>query len=188
MIEEPPYVRYAAGVLFPQEEKLDESGSVRGVDANDVVVDSGDYDDDIVNVDVAPLSDSSKSEDGGTYDDTVTLANQYKPSAIALTFAAPERVRELAVQVNGAEYGSETRPSSDGRRQNSVWKRRELRLDPVLIDLQETTLPYFHVTDGLKLCLLVSAKQERRIVTISLYNDTKAGAEMRALSIKWDFQ
>ena len=176
VIEDPPYVKYAAGVLFPQESKVDESGSVRGVEADDGEDSDGGFDDDIVETEGASLPDQTETrEDGEVYDEAVRLANQYKPSAIALTFAIPEAVRHLDIAIIAAEYDGETRSSADGRRQNRVWKRRELSLDPIRLPLPGASIEHHSVADGLKFCLLVSDKPVRHIVTASLYNDTEAG-------------
>ena len=175
VIEDPPYVKYAAGVL-PQESKVDGSGSVRGVEADDGEDSDGGFDDDIVETEGASLPDQTETrEDGEVYDEAVRLANQYKPSAIALTFAIPEAVRHLDIAITAAEYDGETRSSADGRRQNRVWKRRELSLDPIRLPLPGASIEHHSVADGLKFCLLVSDKPVRHIVTASLYNDTEAG-------------
>ena len=176
VIEDPPYVKYAAGVLFPQESKVDESGSVRGVEADDAEDSDADFDDDVVETEGASLPDQTETrKDGEAYDEAVRLANQYKPSAIALTFAIPEAVRHIDVAITAAEYDGETRSSADGRRQNRVWKRRELSLDPIRLPLPGASIEHHSVADGLKFCLRVSDKPVRHIVTASLYNDTEAG-------------
>ena len=175
VLQEPPYIRYAAGVLFPQEQRHDESGSARGVDAADGETNDNDAEGEAIVADLPSDMDDGGEEVEHTYDDTVTLANQYKPSAIALTFAVPERVRQLNVMVSAAEYERETRPSADGLHQDSIWKRRSLSIEPTPIDVSGASLKRILVSDGLRLCVLINKKKDRHIVTTSLYNDTQFG-------------
>lgn len=175
VIEDAPYVKYAAGVLFPRESPVDESGSVGGVEASETEKVEPEFDDDIV-LPEEPTSGgsaASKDDDGGTYDDTITLANRYKPSAIALTFAVPEPARHLKVAIRAAEYEGGTRPTADGQRRNQVWTRKELVLDPIRVALPADGIAHHTVADGLKFCVFVGRNLGRRIVTASLYNDTE---------------
>lgn len=176
IIEDAPYVKYAAGVLFPRGSTADESGSIGGVESGESDDKDSDFDPEIVlpekpTNNESPISDSGEA---GVYDDTVTLANRYKPSAIALTFAVPDDAKKLQVEVNAAEYDNQTEPSPDGKRQNQVWQRRSLAIDPIRLPLTEDGISHHPVADGLNFCLLIGRSRGRRIVTASLYNDSDA--------------
>lgn len=177
VIEDAPYVKYMAGVLFPRESPVDESGSIGGIEASETDEDEAAFDDDIPLPQEEPKDEPTASydSDGAIHDDTVTLANRYKPSAIALTFALPEAAQYLKVMIRAAEYEGTTRPSPDGRRRNQVWQRRELTLDPICVALPLDGIAHYPIADGLKFCLFVGRSPGRRIVTASLYNDTNEG-------------
>ena len=179
VLEDAPYVKYAAGVLFPRTSLVNESGSIGGIDADESNRVETDLDDE------SGVSDSASQEvpaidtnavddnDAGTYDDSITLANRYKPSAIALTFALPQVARKLEITIRAAIYESGTRPSADGRRKNRVWQRREIKLDPFHIRLPEAGICHRTATDGLGFCAFVGSKKGRRVVTASLYNNSE---------------
>ena len=178
VLEDAPYVKYAAGVLFPREAQSDESGSFGGVEAHTNEANEPDIEDDIVvsDADTSEQFNGSDTDVPEIYDDLITLANQYKPSAIALTFVVPETVRRLHVACRAAEYQSGTRPSRDGRRMNQIWTRRELSIEPLPIPLPEEGIEHHIVAAGLAFCVYTKRYQGRRIVTTSLYNDTKQGS------------
>lgn len=183
VIEDPPHVKYATAVLFPRACSVDESGSVGGVEASDVDNDAPAPDDEIADSDSSPNEGSTSkpsaldNDNADDYDDTVTLANRYKPSAVALTFALPHSARCLEVAVRAAIYESNAQLSADGQQRNQVWQRKELKLDPFKIELPEKGIAHHTVTDGLKFCLLVGRSQGHRIVTASLYNNTYLSAK-----------
>ncbi len=170
-LEDQPSIRYSAGVLFPQEVKINESAATGGIESDDVEDVETAFDP--IDVEEKPATESSGSEPGDTeYDDTVTLANEYKPSAIGLTFAVPQEAREITISVHAAVYSTESRPSADGQHQNTVWKRRPLSLEPLSVQLPRGSIEHTTVDDGLKICLRVSERADRRIVTASLYNSS----------------
>ena len=178
VLEDAPYVKYAAGVLFPREAQSDESGSFGGVEAHTNDANEPDTEDDIVvsDADTTKQFNASDTDEPEIYDDLVTLANQYKPSAIALTFVVPETARRLHVVCRAAEYQSGTRPSRDGRRMNRIWTRRELSIEPLPIPLPAEGIEHHIVATGLAFCVCTTRNQGPRIVTASLYNDTKQGS------------
>ena len=178
VLEDAPYVKYAAGVLFPRTSLVDESGSIGGVEANEHESDGTALDEesgvsDSVSQGVPTIDPHAVDEnDADTYDDSVTLANSYKPSAIALTFALPTLARKLQVKIRAAVYESETRTSADGRRIDQIWRRQEITLDDIQVLLPEAGIHHYTVYDGLKFCAFVGNRRGRRIVTASLYNHT----------------
>ena len=175
ILEDQPSIRYSAGVLFPQEVNIDESGSIGGSDSDDV--ENVEPELDPIELKDKPATGSSGSEPGDTeYDDTVTLANEYKPSAIGLTFAVPREAREITISVYAAVYATESRPSADGQHQNTVWKRTPLTLDPQFLSLPDASIEHFTLDEGLKICLRASGRADRQIVTASLYNSTRVNS------------
>ena len=178
IIEDPPYVKYSAGVLFPQESQVDESGSVGGIEASDF-----ERAEEAVGVEVS-TPEIGEAKEGGAlgegeaeiYDDAVTMANRYKPSSIALTFIVPQSCHYLNLTMFAAEYESCTIPSGDGRRQNRAWRRKELSLEAIRIEIPENDLVQKEISGGLKFCLFVSSDSGRRVVTGSLYNATVRGS------------
>lgn len=179
VIEDAPYVKYAAGVLFPRELPADESGSYGGIEANTTDEAEAEFDDEIVVPETEPTEEftTSNNSEGESYDDLVTLANQYKPSAIAMTFTVPDSARHLEVTFRAAEYVSGTRLSADKLRKIQVWQRKELLLDPIRVILPENGIESHTVADGLKFCVFVGRSHGRRIVTASFYNDTEKGTQ-----------
>ena len=175
ILEDQPSIRYSAGVLFPQEVNIDESGSIGGSDSDDV--ENVEPELDPIELKDKPATGSSGSEPGDTeYDDTVTLANEYKPSAIGLTFAVPREALEITISVYAAVYATESRPSADGQHQNTVWKRTPLTLDPQFLSLPDASIEHFTLDEGLKICLRASGRADRQIVTASLYNSTRVNS------------
>ena len=175
-LEDQPSIRYSAGVLFPQEVKVNESAAIGGIESDDV--ENVEVAFDPVDTEEKRETESFASEPGDSeYDDTVTLANEYKPSAIGLTFAVRQEAREIAVSVHAAVYDTESRPSADGQHQNTMWKRRPLTLEPRLLPLpDDASIKFFDLQDELSICLRVSEWTDRRIVTASLFNSTQANS------------
>ena len=180
VLEDAPYVKYAAGVLFPREVQSDESGSIRGVEADTNDHDANDVDEGEViiapDVDAQEQFEGAEAGESESYDDLVTLANQYKPSAIALTFVVPNTAMQLNVRCYAAEYMSGTRPSKDGTRVNSIWQRKNISIEPFQILLPEQGSEHHSVTNGLRFCVYIKQSDESRIVTASMYNDTRHGS------------
>ena len=173
-LEDQPTIRYSAGVLFPQELENDESLPPAG---DDVEIDIDESTLEPIDQDEKQTTKSLGGEPSDNdYDDTVTLANEYKPSAIGLTFAVPKEAREITVTAHAAVYATESRPSADGEHQNTIWKRSPLPLKPLRVRLPHDSIEHTIVDDGLKICLRVSERADRRIVTASLYNTTQSNS------------
>lgn len=180
-LEDPPKIRYVAGVLFPQESERNESASVSGVDG-DEEENGGLSDED----DNPPATEgrSRKSEDDERdgdppaeeedYDQTVTLANTHQPSAMGLSFLVEGSVPELRVRARAAIYEThviEIEGNEHGRR---VWKRESLKIADQSVSVRQPAGPWEkEVSPGLRLRAVVRAFRDgRRLVTISLYNAT----------------
>lgn len=176
-LEESPKIRYGAGILFPQESERNESDAVNGVEGG---TDEGDESE------VLPEGDSNSAAgkgkkarsvdtDESSYDDTVTLANTFRPSAIGLSFMVDADCAALMVEARAATYksGSEDVERPDGTmRSNTTWTRAKLPLEPVTITLEQATSD-LSIAPGLSLRVVARApRQGGRLVTMSLYNTT----------------
>ena len=100
--EEPPRIRYVAGVLFPQESRRNESEAAGGLEGDEI---SG-KEDEILELDETapprPTGARHERAENDEYDDIVTLANTYRPSAMGLSFMVEPGDSRLTVQVRAA--------------------------------------------------------------------------------------
>lgn len=181
-LEDSPKIRYVAGVLFPQESQRDESASVGGVDGDEDVTPDRDADKTDVTVEPAAAEDDTPDESGartddGEQDDAVTLANSYRPAAMGMSFLVEGAVRELVVQARVAVYETRRGTPADSKFERTTWKRVPLRLEPARVPLGSgPSEPHDRrLTEGLRLRVVVRPfRDARRLVTVSLYNETKA--------------
>jgi hypothetical protein len=171
-LEEPPAIRYLAGVLFPQESTTNESEAVSGVEG-DVAGAEGEESIELeaTEVEFEP-GEGEAMEAHNVYDDGVTLANQYRPSALALSFLLDPPDGGLVVEVSAALYESHTE-EVEGHERTS-WRRRSLAIDPLGVDPTAEPVQDLQVVPGLHL-RVVSRPRERglRLVTLSVYNRAK---------------
>ena len=145
-LEESPTQRYSAGVLFPQQQVInehDDQGDAN--DTADAVTDSEEEPTD-------PLEGEPTAEpkrDGGSgdsltdaYDQTVRLANEFYPSAIGLSCLCDADAGDLTIRVMAARYESGTTPyvieTDDGPQTR---KRQEWRRIQIEIPEQTLTVP-----------------------------------------------
>lgn len=180
-LDDPPKIRYVAGVLFPQECERNESASVSGIEADDEGknVDPPDDDDALSGNDGLPTrvegargSESAAEDDD--YDQTITLANTYRPSAMGLSFLVEGSVRELRVQARAAIYETHLIEIEGSEHASRVWRRVPLQIAPSPIPLlQRSAHADEELSPGLKLRAVIRAFRDgRKLVTISLYNTT----------------
>src|SRR5262245_31512280 len=88
VLEDQPRIRYVAGVLFPQESVRNESAAAGGVEED---APAGEDDDEEVleaEAESGPTATGDERGEGpeADYDEAVTLANTYRPSAMGLSF------------------------------------------------------------------------------------------------------
>ncbi len=170
-LEEPPAIRYLAGVLFPQESTSNESDAIAGVEGE-----TGEADGEPIELEAAEVEfepgEGEAREARDVYDDGVTLANQYRPSAMALSFLLDPPEGGLVVEVSAAVYDSHTE-TIEGRERTS-WHRRPLGIEPQSVDPTAEPVQDLEVVPGLRL-RVVSRRREsgQRLVTLSVYNRTK---------------
>ncbi len=178
-IADPPAIRYAAGVLFPQESLRNESEAVGGIEGDGNVSGS----DEIVEVE-----DEREQEAKGTaktsaepdHDDTVTLANTYRPSAMGLSFLVNGSCCRLRVSARAGTYESSQNEVvvEDQTFIETRWKREELELPVVDITLPTSvgvTTSGQDLSPGLSLRWVLRRRAGgAALVTISLYNTTRS--------------
>src|SRR5262245_39786384 len=88
-LEDNPKLHYAAGILFPQDSPRNDSAAVAGVE-DDFDQSSGEIGD-VSSSEPVPegeARDTNPQTVDSEYDDLITLANSYRPSAVGLTFMA----------------------------------------------------------------------------------------------------
>jgi len=172
-LEDPPKLRYIAGVLFPRESVRNEAASAGGVEVEDedAAPNLGD-DCEPPASDANDRLDDDRASIQNEYDDVVTLANTYRPSAMALSFLVEPTVSLLVVRSKAAVYASRSIPVQGQTYQRTIWTRVPLMLPERKFPLvgresSESLVP------GLEVRMVVRpARSGKRLVTVSLYNTT----------------
>jgi hypothetical protein len=182
VIGDQPRIRYVAGVLFPQGSAHDESAAAGGVEAVGGGAEGPDapvLDPEEDSPETAAGKSRAEPEAEGT-DETVTLANQYRPSAMAVSFMVAVNAGPLAVQPRAAIYTSETMQEEKSDYERRQWRRRSLPIEEVKIDpatIAGRGRPDHELADGLALRAVARRKPDgRHLVTISLFNTTRESA------------
>src|SRR5690606_32157825 len=136
-LTEKPSIRYTAGVLFPPESVVDESSEAGGL-ATDPEEQPRPEAAEPINPDeeriLVGLAGGADGADEAP-DDAVTLANTYKPSAIALSFVVAGGVSRLTIEPSAAVYAKAREEGAE----RPVWRRRDLVLPAESFSLQSTT-------------------------------------------------
>ena len=183
VLEDPPRIRYCAGVLFPRESMFNESAAVSGIEGEDESHDHGSDDssteeissEDSPETELRTESVSSSSPETD-YDDSTILTNAYKPSAMGLSFLVDDAENALAVEINAAVYNSASTVIPESQYKKTLWKRVPLDLAMVLVPLNRGEGIYSEehdVIEGLRLKYIVRPRSEgRKLVTVTLYNTT----------------
>lgn len=182
ILEEPPRIRYLAGVLFPQESLRNESAAAGGVEDTDdetptEVDEFEEFDDQATEVEEEAEAVSTGDESEASYDDTLTLANSYRPSAMGLSFFVRSATETLIVAFTAAVYESQTLKDEKGFNQTR-FERRALQMADLQIDMAEEALFAKGVRRELSPGLWVKGIFRRRsngqvLVTISMFNSAK---------------
>lgn len=167
LLEERPSLRYSAGILFPRSSERDESAEAGGIASDaDTAKAQGEPEN------AAPLQEEEGEPAPNEvvdddHDDTITLANTFKPAAMGLSFCSTA-ADKIAVAVSAATYAT---AAVEGRPR---WKREALKLEPVLVDLSKEGWHDDRIVDGLRLRVLVRKRPDgTRLCTASLFNDTQ---------------
>jgi len=104
LINEPPRLRYGAGVLFPRTASYDKVESASLEDKN--IIESGESDvsdDDPFQSPSSKLNEGSHSDDEGV-EEEIGLANSYLPSAIGFSCFSKIPVDGYRIKINAASY------------------------------------------------------------------------------------
>jgi hypothetical protein len=171
-LEERPSLRYSAGVLFARECMRDESTEAGGIaeDPEASLLEEGDTGTPIEESDKDPLAVATTED---SQDDSITLANTFKPSALGISFCV-DGPFQLQMTASAAVY---TPILVDERK---VWRREVLQLAVSKLELAGRvgfTADEITLTEGLRLRTVVRAQEGGRyLCTTSLVNDTKQGA------------
>ena len=183
VLEDQPRNRYLAGVLFPQESTRNDSESAGGVEesSNDVEVPDSDIlvdleDESIESDSILRKATSDVSlELESEHDDTLTLANSFRPSAMGLSFCVNGDDCTLRVEIMAAEYAS--RPDEEDGFRKMKYIRKPIRPPAVYICLREArTSPVYDrfIVPGLRLKGVFRRQTNGQILTtLSVYNTSR---------------
>ncbi len=170
ILDESPRQRYSAGILFPSQvvntenedseevQEVSEPGDGPGVDLD--------------------AKKSRKARSGGgeaydEYDDTITMANTYMPSAMGISFLCDNNKSGIKVAASAAIYETAKRKVDD--REFTIWVRKPLELPETTINLEVDAQGVAIITKELRPNLKIKAVIRRRddgsrLVTVSLFN------------------
>lgn len=193
LVNDPPRLRYAAGVLFPQQlpaqtasEDAPEEDAIEP-DENDVADASDDTSQETDDIDISgdgEEEDSDKNEDN---DESVALTNTFLPSAIGISCVAEIPAGGLNIEVSCATYTqrNQTVTNTEGRTYDQkLFERRPLRNNvnvpqEALIG-EGVLIPPFNVVDDSgetrPLCIRLlsrpcdESRPRLRLLTVTLVN------------------
>ena len=170
VLDESPRQRYAAGVLFPSNfvnTEIDDN--TEGDDDSDSKYGAG--------VEFATKkgerSRSGSGEALDEYDDTITMANTYMPSAMGISFLCDENKEGIKIAANVAIYETEKRNKDD--REFTVWVRKPLNLPLITVSLavgsKSVSVVTKDLSENLKVKAVIRSRDDgSRLVTVSIYN------------------
>ncbi len=201
-LDEPPTLRYSAGVLFPGGSILEEIPESDGAEnakaptSSDFEDNNGAGDDDAMASEKKPSYGTEDSTDA-LMDTPAQLANAHMPSAMGLSFVCAAGA-ELEVRVSGAVYERSKEKGEDGR---PFWKRRpleELTEPKRPVTWQFSALPSEKAKPKVLrqlLCkdltidvILRDQGDGRCLVTVALWNSRKKTSSKRGTSDECFFQ
>ncbi|MFJ1597698.1 helicase-related protein [Streptomyces sp. NPDC088261] len=178
LTQDPPITTYPIGVLFPRP-----TGEAAEEELSAAVAENDGLDD-------SPVLRGSRDVEDTAPDLGVSLANDRRPSSMGLTFAVdPTVTSTILVTTEAARYDpvdAEGRPVAAKRaearstsEQSERWRRRELTLRPVTIDIGRSGMrPAEIVDEGLEIRALVRRPTGPRgtvTVTVTLINTRRIG-------------
>ena len=183
VLDDQPRIRYLAGVLFPQESTRNDSETAGGVE--ELPDDSDQLDSDSAqdlneyhiepNTKPDQTSPSAATELDTAHDDTLTMANSFRPSAMGLSFFVCRGDLTLSVDIAAAEYVART--EDDKGFKKTKYSRRQINANPIEIDLSEAELyPMrdWDIVPGLRLKGVFRKRANGQVlVTLSIYNTSR---------------
>ena len=118
--------------------------------------------------DINPEEDRDSGDAADEIDDEVDtgtlMATATNPSSIGLTFAT-KAGEKLSICISAAIY-----LESKQEDRFSNWKRKSLDIKPIVVDVNRVRTEKIPIVNGLELFCRVRARDEQRIVTLSLMN------------------
>lgn len=178
VVKEPPYHRYVAGILFPQQKRINE---VEHEAPEEIVPGQHVAEEESLS---QPGEEDSNDQKSGTdepfssYDETIRLANELLPAAIGLSFTVELESEGIIFEVSAAVYRS--LPSTGGFPQ---YQRQPVPVPPILfrpnrdLDRGEFTA---EPADGLRLSVVYTRRRlgDYRI-TAALVNTNVEGGRSK---------
>ena len=170
ILDESPRQRYSAGILFPSnilnneaEDYDEDSGEIREMEGHEIDPAKKE----------ARLSQAAVGEALDEYDDTITMANTYMPSAMGISFLCDNLPEGLKVVASAAIYKTAKRKVKE--REFNVWVRNPLDLPVLTISLEVDSRGIGIFEQELRENLNIKAVIRRRndnsrLVTVSMYN------------------
>ena len=202
VLEESPTQRYSAGVLFPQQQTIDETDD-QSDSAGPESLESIDEELPIEPLEGDPTGEPKLEGVSGdsltdAYDQTVRLANEFYPSAIGLSCLCDKDAGDLTIRVSAARYESGMVQyeiqTDDG---SQIRERQEWRRIKIDIPYQTLTIPSTSQTEpwerNLVDFLQIKGMYRHRadssvLLTLSLLNLHIGGADSRIRAADCFFQ
>ena len=170
ILDESPRQRYSAGILFPSnilnneaEDYDEDSGEIREMEGHEI---------DLAKKEARP-SQAAVGETLDEYDDTITMASTYMPSAMGISFLCDNSPGGLKVVASAAIYKTAKRKVEE--REFNVWVRNPLDLPVLTISLEVDSRGIGIFEQELRENLNIKAvirrrNDDSRLVTVSMYN------------------
>lgn len=179
-LQDQPRIRYTAGVLFPQECVLNESAGTGGIEDGDDDRGPGVGPDDDKGLEPSETVEEEAERKGALpietdHDETIVLANSYRPSAMGMSFMLEKPSGGILVDVSAALYSSAMKPIPEGDTEYRYWTRNPLDVPQYRFDeFKETrTTADVELHEGLKLRITCRPRTDGRyLITTSIYNST----------------
>jgi hypothetical protein len=178
ILEDQPRIRYVAGVLFPQESVRNESAAAGGVEEEAASAEPGDGEIVETNGEASTPEAADPRGEGpeADHDETVTLANTYRPSAMGLSFMVEPDGKPLWVEPRAATYAYETVEIPERRSPKPQWRRHAEEMKAFRFDVERVADGQRFdelIVEGLKLRGVSRPRGNGRyLVTLSLYDTT----------------
>ncbi len=179
VLDESPKQRYSAGILFPLKSLNTENEDDDEESYNETKL----SDDENLAEQVLKKKKNKKAsalelQDG--YDDTITMANTYLPSAMGISFLCDNNPNGIIVRAEAAVYKSSKH--KEGEYELTSWKRVPLKIEEITISLMinENNISVINkkLRDDLHIKAVIRARENgSRLVTVSLYNSKIVSSE-----------
>lgn len=165
----PPSQLYSAGIIFPKVKLIDESADPAS-DGIFVDIESEGTVEEVPETELKNDGVKHGADDDGDSDSEITRANEYRPSALGISFVVPVTVNTLEVKVFASKYMSGRYQGSNKDR----YIRMPLDIESQTIDVGpvkrlDRTVPK-EVSPGLLLYVTRRPTRSNTLVTVSIVN------------------